>query len=149
MNRRFHKITKLFIESVNIVNENAKKPRDYGIGVCLFQSEIHTLSAIYSNSGVNASELARVLGITNGAVTQVVNKLVKKDLLEKYNEASNKKEVYFRLTQRGSKACEIHNRLEQDMFADTLSFLENLDNEGINVISVFMEKLTKDLKKKE
>ena len=77
------------------VNANDKKPRTFGTRHKLYQSEIHFIEAIGLDGGYSASELSEKLGITNGAVTQVADKLLKKKLIEKYKKADNKKKRLF------------------------------------------------------
>jgi len=62
----------------NRINSNDKKPRPFGTSQLLHQSEIHFIDAIESGEGINASRLSQKLGITNGAVTQIADKLVKR-----------------------------------------------------------------------
>ena len=62
------------------INANDKKPRTFGTQHKLYQSEIHFIEAIGLSGDYSASELSEKLGITNGAVTQVADKLLKKKL---------------------------------------------------------------------
>ena len=65
------------------INANDKKPKSFGTRHKLYQSEIHFIDAIGLDGGYSASELSEKLGITNGAVTQVSDKLLRKKLIEK------------------------------------------------------------------
>jgi transcriptional regulator, MarR family len=62
------------------INANDKKPKRFGTAHLLYQSEIHFIEAIGLSDGYSASELSEKLGITNGAVTQVSDKLLKKKI---------------------------------------------------------------------
>ena len=59
MNKQIEIIEKV-IRLSNKINQTNKKPRDYGSGHILYQSEIHTIEAIHNHENVNASELSRV-----------------------------------------------------------------------------------------
>jgi len=131
-------IEKMFC-AFNEMNENAKQPRDYGTGQLLYQSEIHTVSVICNHEQVNASELAQIMGITNGAITQVVNKLIQKGLVEKYNLPGNKKEVHFRLTESGRIANEAHYRYHEKIHGHVIGYLSELDKEKIEAIGQFFD----------
>jgi len=54
--------------------------KDFGTGVMLYRAEIHTIRAIGDNPGINVTKLAESMGITKVAISQTVNKLVRKKL---------------------------------------------------------------------
>jgi DNA-binding MarR family transcriptional regulator len=106
---------------LNKMDAIEKTPRDFGSGDLLFRSEVHTLMAIGENPGTNVTELAGHSGTTKSAVSQMVDKLSRKNLVEKYRSPDNEKEVFLRLTSRGRIAflgheqyhLKIHARIEQ------------------------------------
>ncbi len=55
-----------------------RKAFDFGIGMELYPAEIHMVMAVDMRDGAGVTELAEELGITKGAVSQLVSKLVKK-----------------------------------------------------------------------
>jgi DNA-binding MarR family transcriptional regulator len=140
MTQHIYLVEKL-IHAVNKMNACAKKPRDYGTSDLLYQSEIHTLAAVCHHTGKNASELAMILGVTNGAITQVVSKLINKGLIEKYHLRGNQKEVYFRLTQKGEIAYAGHELCDELRFGDLLTYLSSLKKGELEIIEEFFEKL--------
>ncbi len=131
----------------NIMQENGKQPRDFGIGHLLFQAELHTLSAICKHELVNASELAQIMGITKGAITQVVNKLIQKGLVEKFNMPGNKKEVYFRLTENGTKVNDDHCEHDKEILQPVNNYLCQLDENKLAAIGQYFDILLTSLKK--
>ena len=76
-------IMEQFIRIVNKFNRFEKVPMDFGVEEMLYPSEIHTIEAIGNNSRINVSQLAELLGITKGAVSQMINKLVRKQFVKK------------------------------------------------------------------
>ena len=100
-----------------------KTPRDFGSGDLLNRSEVHMLMAIGENAGANVTDLARHSGITKSAVSQMVNRLATRNLVEKYRNPDNDKEIILRLTPRGRIAflgheqyhLKIHARVEQKL----------------------------------
>ncbi|HVN74516.1 MAG TPA: MarR family transcriptional regulator [Methanoregula sp.] len=98
-----------------------KTPRDFGSGDLLYRSEVHTLKAIGENAGANITALARYAGTSKSAVSQMVDRLVRRDLVEKYRNPENDKDILLRLTHRGRIAflgheqyhLKIHARVEQ------------------------------------
>ena len=116
------------------INSNDKKPRSFGTSELLHQSEIHFINAIGIDSEINASQLSEKLSISNGAITQVADKLLKKKLIEKYKIETNKKEVYFRLTEQGKVAYESHRKFHQDLCDKMIAYLKGLSPEQIEGI---------------
>lgn len=131
-------VEKMF-RAFNEMNERAKQPRGYGTEQLLYQSEIHTISVICNHESVNASELAQIMGITKGAITQVVNKLIQKGLVEKYNLPGNKKEVYFSLTESGRIANEAHCRYHDRIHGRVIEYLDKLNKEKLEAIEQFFD----------
>jgi DNA-binding MarR family transcriptional regulator len=116
------------------ININDKKPRSFGTSELLYQSEIHFIDAIGLDGEINASQLSEKLSISNGATTQVADKLLKKKLIEKYKKDTNKKEVYFKLTEQGIIAYKNHRKFHQVFFDKIIAYLKELNSEQIEGI---------------
>ncbi len=89
---------------------------DFGTGVPLYRSEIHTIKCIGDNPGINMSELAEVMGVTKGAVSQTINKLVNKGLVVKTSADDNAREILPQLTELGLKGYQEHELYHMQMF---------------------------------
>ncbi len=135
--RNYNNLVGLFFRIVNKFSQFEKKPRDFGTGITVYPSEIHTIEVIGKNAGVNVTELARLLGITKGAASQIVQKLVKKGLIEKHKNVDNDKEILVRLTPAGQNAFQGHEkhharidlllyRKLDDMSGEQIVFLEDI-----------------------
>jgi DNA-binding MarR family transcriptional regulator len=137
----------LFIEKlthvVSSVNSEMKTAWDYGLGFPLYHSEVHMLEAIKACSGANAGEIARFLGITNGAVSQVAKKLIDKALIETYHSGDNRKEVFFRITPLGNKACAGHQKHHKKMNASLNKYIEQLNERDYKAILAFFDVMIK------
>jgi DNA-binding MarR family transcriptional regulator len=103
-NLAFSEIVEQFVRIVNKYNSLEKNPLDYGCGKKLYPSEIHAIEAIGKHPEVHMAEIANILGVTRGAVQQTVERLMKKGLVEKYMDESDKKRVYLGLTEKGKTA---------------------------------------------
>lgn len=76
-------------------------------GKCLDEygySETHCIDYIGRLELPNVTKIAEHMGMTRGAISKMTKKLLAKGLIEKYTLESNKKEVYFKLTDLG-KHC--------------------------------------------
>ncbi len=104
----FYELRGAFIRIVAKYQTLEKLPQDYGIGEVLHPSEIHAVEMIGKNPGANVTGLAESLGITKGAVSQVLKRLENKGIVVKYKDPRDEKAVLVGLTKRGKKAFDGH-----------------------------------------
>ena len=121
-------IMEQFVRIVNKFNRFEKVPMDFGVEEILYPSEIHTIEAIGNNANINVTQLAELLGITKGAVSQMVNKLVRKQFVEKIKLPPGGKEIFLELTPKGKKAFKGHEKFHKDMVLDFLKYTENISH---------------------
>ena len=134
------------IRALNLINERARKARDYGTGDALFHAEVHMLVAIHNHPEANASDLAKTLGITSGAVTQVVRKLKNKQLVEQFQQIENRKAVFFRLTAKGAQVYRGHEQAENRDFRLLMEYLDSCSAQERATIRRFFDCLTRCLR---
>ena len=127
------------------INSNDKKPRSFGTTRLLHQSEIHFIDALEPGQGLNSSQLSRKLGITNGAVTQIGDKLVKKKLIIKYKKDDNRKEIFLKLTPEGETAFKNHRLFHMELSTKMVKYLDSLSKEQIDGIKGLIEVIEKYL----
>ena len=60
---------------VTKLSEIDKRTRYYGTDQSLFEAEIHMIKSIKENEGIHVTGLADMLGVTKGAVSQILKKL--------------------------------------------------------------------------
>ena len=121
-------IMEQFIRIVNKFNRFEKVPMDFGVEEMLYPAEIHTIEAIGNNSRINVSLLAELLGITKGAVSQMINKLVRKQFVNKKKPVRGGKEIFLELTPKGKKAFKGHEKFHRDMVLDFLKYTQNISH---------------------
>lgn len=141
MKMNFNKISEKVIYLSNKINQKNKKPNNYGTSHALYTSEIHMIEAISKHKSFNASELANIMGITNGAINQVANKLIKKGLVEPYRINDNKKDVYYQLTDKGKIANSAHKNYHKKQYSYMEEYIEGLSTEEIKTINHFLDEL--------
>nr|WP_312579285.1 MarR family transcriptional regulator [Sedimentibacter sp.] len=96
-------------------------------------SEIFCIEYIGNNVDLNGTRLARACFMTRSALSKLTKKLIKKGLIERYQKPDNKKEIYFRLTEKGKDIYNIHEEmtskfLERDKVVFEKISKEQLDN---------------------
>lgn len=68
---------------INLYNAKSKQPRTFSTGHTLFPAETHAIELTGSSGGITSTNLANVLNITKGAVSQTTSKLISKNIIEK------------------------------------------------------------------
>lgn len=140
-------INELFFKIINTYNEIERKPYSYGTDILLHPSEVHTIEAIYINKNINITKLAKIQGITKGAVSKMVKKLVEKNLVEKNISPDTENEVILNLTKDGEKVYTGHkqysDKLNKKLFNlyATLSedMIDKIKELGIETEKIFLE----------
>jgi len=121
-------IMEQFIRVMNKFNRLDRIPMDFGIEQMLFPSEIHTIEAIGRNRGINVTELAEILGITKGAASQMVKKLLQKGLVAKLKHHVNDKELILKLTAKGENAFQDHEKFHREMHLDFVKYAAGISS---------------------
>ena len=106
-------IEELFMRMVNKYNALEKIPVSHGTKHNLYHSERHMLDKIGDNTGMNVTEFAAAAGVTKGAISQLVTKLEKKDIVRRYKKSTNEKEVFLELTRTGQEVYEKHKEINE------------------------------------
>jgi DNA-binding MarR family transcriptional regulator len=126
-------IEKLY-RTMNLIIQEMETPWRYGVNFPLYHAEVHLLEMIKSQEGANVGELARHLGMTSGAVSQVTKKLLSKELIETYKKPGNRKEVFSRLTALGEVVCQGHQKHHENMIAALREFMDNCNDKEAQLI---------------
>ncbi len=133
------RVTDKIFNIIRLLEEERKKQKDYGSGVSLGHAEVTLLETITRYPHENVSALSKRLGITKGAITQMVAKLCQKGLLEEIKREGNKKEKYFRLTNKGMTTTEGHQLFHKEANRKLCDFIAALDPREANAIFLFLE----------
>lgn len=104
----------LFIRAVHKYNALEKIPHKHGAKGDLYHSERHMLDMIAARPELNISEHAEALGVTKGAISQVVTKLEAKGFIKRFKKGDNDKAVYVELTRQGRDAVEKRKQVNDE-----------------------------------
>lgn len=137
----FENIRGILIRFINKYNALVKNPMDYGTGELLYPSEMHALEAIGKSPGVNVTGIAKTLGVTKGAVSQVIRKLAGKKLIKRLRDEANEKAVLLILDERGKVAMEAHERFHAAYEAEIRKEFADMSREEIAFIRDVFTKL--------
>ncbi len=132
MESEVNELVRLFQSILHAYSIIEKQPRDFGTGQTLHLSELQTISMIGENPETNMSQLADLMGVTRGAISQTVRKLVAKRLVVRTNVRNNK-EVNLGLTDVGQFVRQEYQLRMKEVFtfADELYASANPDERDL------------------
>ena len=102
-------------------------------------SETHCIDYIGRLELPNVTKIAEHMGMTRGAISKMTKKLLAKGLIEKYTLESNKKEVYFKLTDLGKMLFEEHAKRHKRWEKRDMEFLSHYSTEDVKTVYQFMK----------
>jgi DNA-binding MarR family transcriptional regulator len=132
------KVSEQWIRILNKMDADEKCPKDFGSGDLLHCSEIHTIMMIGKNKDINPASLSLLLGISRSAISQMISRLVQKNLVEKHRDPNNDKEILLRLSPRGTIAYLGHEQHHAKIFARMHRNLGDLTDEQFALILRFL-----------
>ncbi|UCE79114.1 MAG: MarR family transcriptional regulator [Nitrospiraceae bacterium] len=127
-------ITDLLIQMVNKYNALEKVPFTLKKGHTLYHSERHMIDNIGENPEMNITEFAESLGVTKGAVSQVVSKLEKKGMVRRRRKSDNEKEVILSLTREGADLYRMHRKINEESLLPLYNKLKKHSDEEIDFL---------------
>ena len=133
MNLELQYLIDQFLKILHLYSVIGRKPKDYGTGDQLYFTEVHTITMVARNKEVNMTQLADIMGVTKGAISQTINKLVRKGLIRKSN-IINKKEVNLVLTDKGNIVLKAQQSFQHEIFTFAAHLYENARQEDRDTV---------------
>lgn len=93
--------------------------REYIAGDKLYMREAHFVMAIGPGKGKTMSEIAQILDVTQGAVSQTAARLEKKGYIQRQKCPTNRRQTIAVLTAMGEAFYAEHQKYDQDLYAYT------------------------------
>lgn len=135
-----HLLVKLFNDILRIEENSLKKSLTLGD---LSVTEMHTIEAIGAKEERTMSEVANDLGITVGTLTTAINKLIKKEYVERRRIEEDRRVVLIKTTEKGIEVYKLHEKFHDDMIKDTIDDLNTEESQvlvsALKRISDFFE----------
>ena len=145
MNKSTVIINELLVDLFNDILQIEEKSLKDGPISDLSITEIHTLEAIGMYDEKNMSEIAQSLKITVGTLTTAINKLIKKEYVERKRIEEDRRVVLIKLTKKGKLAYRLHDKFHKDMVNTAIN---GLSEEEEDVLIHSLTKLNKFFKEK-
>lgn len=114
MEPNFGRINTLLVEAFNdilVIEESELKKSQFKD---LSITEMHTIEAIGMYKKKTTSEVAKELSITVGTLTIAINRLVKKDYVERLRSEDDRRVVKLGLTKKGRLIFRVHQRFHME-----------------------------------
>jgi DNA-binding MarR family transcriptional regulator len=124
-------VVALFIRLVNKYRSLEKIPVDYGTNQVLYHSERHMIDQIGGHPRLNMTEFARIMGVTKGAVSQVVKKLEAKGAVRRCKSTENDKEVFIELTDSGRAIYAKHQKVNAESIGPLYEELKKYSDDKV------------------
>lgn len=115
------KINKLLVEVYNDISRIEEQALKKSRLNDLSTTEMHTIEVIGMYGSKTMSEIASQLDITTGTLTPMVDKLIKKNYLERKRSETDRRLVYVNLTRKGRLAYRIHQKFHTDMIKQVVT----------------------------
>ena len=148
----YRDISRLMERTMHKYIQLEKQPRAYGPGILLSQTEVHTIAIIGDKPGINVTELAKIRGVTKGAASQMVYKLVDKGYVKKEISANSDTEVSLSLTEMGQIPYQKHQEYHDETGTHFFNLLRDMPKENqdyfIHLFEEFEKMIDEKLKEK-
>lgn len=112
-------LVKLFNDILKIEEKSLKEGEFSDLSV----TEIHIIEAIGFDRERTMSEVANDLNITVGTLTTAINKLIKKEYVDRRRIEEDRRVVLIMLTEKGKLAYKNHENFHDDMIKGVLNEL--------------------------
>lgn len=131
-----------FVKQLNKVINNflfLERKRIFSFqGIDLYPSEIHLLLVIDEKQNTNATRMAERLGITKGAISQVLTRLQKKGVITKTKDPYSKNEITVSFTDVGAKAIKEFKKVKYQSDKQYNAYLATLNEHELEVLKRFL-----------
>jgi len=115
---------------VDVLSTGKNISRDY-LGYRLYKAEIHLLEIIGEKPGINSIEIAKNMSVTKGAVSQIIGKLITKQLIAKVIDPKDPRSHDLHLTENGNKVFAYHLELEKEHIKKAKDLLQKCNPNDI------------------
>ena len=120
-------------EWVSIISQDGNVSHDYGDGKKYTSVEVHTISYIGEHPGCTVTEISRNWMKTKSAVSQIIKKLIKQNLVIAEVNKDDEKQLLLRLTPEGKMLDAMHRKFDEISWRKSMEVLrKRFSEEEIN-----------------
>lgn len=141
----FKELSNLLERVIHKYVQIENKACDYGNGVVLSRPEIHTITLVNNEPGISVTGVAKKRGITKGAASQMIYKLVDKGMIEKQVSPESDAQVSLFLTELGREENRLHDKYHAQHAEPIYQALAGLDEKTFKTFVEVMETFDKSM----
>lgn len=104
-------------------------------------TSIHVIACIGENQPINNITIARKMNLSKANITKINTKLLKENLIIRFQSVDNKKEVYYQLTPAGQSLCELHQKIHDQKENEFYQFVDSFSEIEQNAILKFLQNI--------
>lgn len=108
-------------------------------------SEIHCIDLIGKLEQPNVTKLSSKLSMTRSAISKIVKKLLTNGDITSYKRKDNKKEIYYKLSEKGQILFDEHFKRHSDWEKRDEKFFNQLDDKDLQTVSRFLNEFNQYL----
>ena len=116
-----------------------KEIQSFGTDQTLHGAEISMINAIEEQPGIHVTGLAQTLGVTKGAVSQILQRLEKKGMIVKKKDSRNLSRLEIWLSEKGKTACGNHRKRHKELDTAIDAILAHESGENIAFLNRFLK----------
>lgn len=147
-NKTVHSLHGTFLSILKLAEELEKIPRKFGTDQNLSSSEIHLIELIGENSNASVTELAKLQGVTKGAVSQNLKRLESKGFIQKQEDPANVSRSIIGLTNKGKTAFFAHKHWHETLDGGFKDFFLSMEQEKIDFLNDVLHRVEEFLKQR-
>ena len=130
----FKRLSTLMERVIHEYNQIEKRPWDYGNGLLLTRPEIHTVMLLSQTPGMSVTAVAQKRGITKGAASQMLYKMVDKGLVEKQVSPDSDAQVSLYLTPLGEEVSRLHDAYHRNNAEPIFQHFQSLPEDTLKAL---------------
>ncbi|MCE5173380.1 MarR family transcriptional regulator [Paenibacillus profundus] len=111
-------------------------------------TSIHVIDCIGKNEPVNNTAIAEKMELSKASITKISTKLYEDGFVKRTRLNDNKKEIYFRLTSKGKKLYELHDKLHKLEEERFYRFLDKYSSTELDFVRQFMQDAVGEMEQK-
>ena len=141
MQKENEKLMYAFKRLIHVLTTGKNIPFEYGL-TTLYRAEVHILEIIGTQSGITASDIVENMEVTKGAISQIISKLLKKELIHKSSKAGNLKILELYLTKKGKEVLLHHSEHEKGLIEKIIPELNKCRAEDVERFTAIVQAVT-------
>lgn len=138
---KFMELLEQFYRISYRMNKNRNIPLRFDGTVPVNTAAIHLLETVGKHENCNLTEIAEMLDITKGAVSQMATKLEKENLISRHRNGTNDKDIFFSLTEEGRRVFDGHEILHQELSEKLQKVFARFDDRDIDNMKLVLDEI--------